>query len=77
MYLFSHTQRNMERKSITTAKLRRARLMMAGHTYRSFAGALGVSEATVKAAIHGQRGKRPGTKASKVVRALEALRHAA
>lgn len=66
----------MERKSITTAKLRRARLLMAGYTFRSFASALGVSEATVKAAVHGARGKREGTKAHKVIRALEALRHA-
>jgi DNA-binding CsgD family transcriptional regulator len=67
----------MERKSTSQTKARRARLLIAGHTYRSFAAKLGVSEATVKAAVHGVRGKRSGTKARKVLSALEALRHAA
>ena len=77
MYLFRHTQGNMERKSTSPTKARRARLLLAGHTYRSFARSLGVSVETVKAAVHGKRGKRSGTKAHKVLSALEALRHAA
>lgn len=67
----------MERKSTHSSNACRAKLLLAGHTYRSFADKLGVSYATVKAAVHGARGKRVGTKAHKVICALEALRHAA
>jgi transposase len=53
---------------------RRAALLIAGHSYRSFARHLRVSEHTVKAAVRGQRN---GPKAQRVLAAIERLSHAA
>lgn len=64
----------MERKSTTPAKAYRAKLLLAGHTYRTFARKLRVSEHTVSAAV---RGVRAGAKAQRVIAALETLGHAA
>jgi DNA-binding CsgD family transcriptional regulator len=74
VYPFRHTLINMEHLSIPHKKTRRAKLMLAGYTYRSFAAKLHVSEYTVKAAVHGTRN---GIKTKRVIRALEALNHAA
>jgi DNA-binding CsgD family transcriptional regulator len=63
----------MERKSTTPAKTHRAKLLLAGYTYRTFARHLRVSEHTVKAAVHGVRN---GKKAQRVIAALETLGHA-
>ena len=64
----------MERKSTTQTKSNRAKLILAGYTYRSFGRKLRVSEHTVKAAIYGRRN---GAMAQKVIDALEGLSHAA
>lgn len=48
----------------------RAKLVGTGHTYRSMAALVGVSEHTVKAAVHGAR---HGAKAQKVLRAIKSL----
>jgi DNA-binding CsgD family transcriptional regulator len=60
------------RSSVITR--RRAALLMAGHSYRSFARLVRVSEHTVKAAV---RGERNGPKARRVIAAIERLNHAA
>jgi DNA-binding CsgD family transcriptional regulator len=61
----------MDTRSTKTSRRRKARLVLAGHTYRSLARQLGVSEHTVKAAV---RGVRDGEKARLVVRTIEGFR---
>ena len=62
----------MDTPSRKTSRRRKSLLVLAGHTYRSFAVKVGVSEYTVKAAV---RGERAGVKAQLVLRKIEALRH--
>ena len=65
----------MDPRSRTNSRRRlRAKLIMSGFTYRSFAEKVGVSEHTVRAAILGQR---RGKKAMQVVTAIQELSHAA
>ncbi len=65
----------MDTPSRQSYRRRKARLISAGHTYKSLALKLKVSEHTVKAAVRGERGVRAGSKANKVIRVIERLRH--
>jgi len=62
----------MDSRSRANSRRLRAKLILAGHTYRSFAQEMKVSEHTVKAAVNGARN---GSKAQRVVAAIKTLPH--
>lgn len=74
MYLFGHTRKKMESRSRPNPRRLKAKLILAGHTFESFAVEHGFKRDTVKAAIHG---KRRGPVSQAITQKIGGLSHAA